>query len=1832
MLLLWGAVAWGQPSANFSANVTSGCVPLLVQFQDQSTGAIVTRNWTLGPSSSSVANPVQLYNAGGTYTICLTVTDTAGLSDTHCKTNYISAFALPTVDFVASPTVGCLPANVAFTDNSSSPSGAAITQWAWSFGDGGSSTQPNPSHTYTQVNTFDVNLRVTDANGCVRSLNKVDYVDVVAPPQAGFTATNRLSCSVPHAVTFNNTTVTGGNYSYLWEFGDGTTSTVFSPVHTYQTSGIYTVRLTVTDNATGCTDVFTRNNYVDLTPKLSFAVSDTTGCGPTTFQFTNTTPGNSSGWVWHFGTGDSATVENPSYTYTTPGNYSVSLTATDATGCRSTKVDTFLITIYPEPTVSYTSTGALQSCSFPHAVSFQSNASLPVDYLWDFGDGTTDTVANPTHIFTGNGTFPVRLTVTTADGCTASVLTDTVTIQPTVANFSADQLSGCAPLAVNLTDLSTSLFPVTNWDWTINGVSYTQQNPSLLLTDTGYVDLQLIVTDASGCMDTIVSNSLIAVGTTANLSFSVTNAAPCVGDSTRFINTSDTYIQEWNWDFGDGGSSQAFEPIYYYQDTGGYNVTLTGTHYDCISTLSLLNVVSPPSPRARFSTTVVCDSSDLVRFNNTSRGGHRWHWDFGDPTTQADTSLLENPRYTYPARGNYRVILTAYDDSTGCVHADTNVVRIRLVEAAFAVSPDTICAGDLVSLQNNSLGANAYLWSSASGNLTNATDTVPDLTYTQGFYTGIQLIATDVNSCADTALFSGEIAVSDVSPQFAIDTTTGCVPFTVQFTDQSTTFLGALTGWQWNFGDGNGSNAPFGVSHTYQTRGNYSPRLRVTNSYGCTRVLVQNSAVQPTYPYVDFDGDTLACTGQNVSFTEQASGTNVTYFWDFGDGNTSTQANPTHAYASEGLYTVCLTVVDENGCDSTYCQPDFVRIADPLAGFTADTTRGRCGTLTVQFLDTSSNAVTRRWFFGDGTSSLLPNPIKTYTTGSYDVMLVINNGAGCRDTIFKPHFIQVTSPSASIDFTPSSGCPPLGVTFTAITEGIQTLTWVPGDGGQVIQQGTFGNDTLSVTYDYQSGGIYTPVLIAESEPGCQEVVIADSTVAVEVFELDIAVTDTLVCDTGTIDFTALVTTPIPIDTLLWTFSGGSVSTSQDSIVSVFFNSPGTYTATLYAGNGVCDRTFTRTIEVVPSPAASFIYTPTTLCDPTMVSFSSTSTLSSGAITQTLWDFGAYGTDTLLTSSIFVPQADTFGVQLVAVSDRGCTDTTIQTIAIHPTPVADAGQDFQVCRGEVGQLQGSGNGSYSWSPAAPLSCSNCPNPLFTLNQSTTFVLTVTTPEGCVDTDTVRVTLNPFSTPIIQVSNDTVVCEGDVIQLFVSGGTSVIDYTWDTSRPGLSCYVGCSNPFASPTVTTTYPVTLTGPGGCQSHDSIRVTVINDEADIAGPDRVICGGDTAQLSIAFGNNPVWTPYDGLSCAFCPDPIASPSEPTTYSVTVTTDNGCTVSDTIRLTPVPTDAIDAGPDLTICTGGSIALQGSANPAVASLVRWNNGATLSDSLSLTAIATPTQTTTYSLSANAAGCTLRDSMTVFVVNSATISDATFELCEDEIATLSLAANAQTFEWTPTVGLSDPTSPNPVIQLSSSQVYTVTASLPTCPSATATITVNVTPSPQIEGFGVQQVFAGTTAPIGLTVEQNAAFTYQWSPNVDISCTNCPQPLIQANTDGLQYTVLVTTPDGCQAQDSITIDLVEGCNGDLIVMPNIFTPNGDGNNDRLFVRGSSIQRLKSFKVFARSGELVFESSDLNIGWDGTYQGQALDTGVFVYYIEAFCELDGRLITKKGNVTLVR
>ena len=506
------------PVAAFSANTTTGVAPLTVAFTDESTGtAPLTYAWDFednGTVDETTKNATHTYLAAGNYTVNLTVTGPGGI-DSEVRTDYITvteAPAAPVAAFSANTTTGVAPLTVAFTDEST---GTAPLTYAWDFEDNGTvdETTKNATHTYLAAGNYTVNLTVTGPGG-IDSEVRTDYITVTeapAAPVAAFSA-NTTTGVAPLTVAFTDESTGAGTKTYEWDFtNDGTVdATTPDAVYTYPSAGTYTVNLTVTNAGGSNSEV--KTDYITVTtapvsPIAAFSANTTSGTAPLTVAFTDASTGTAPlTYAWDFtndGTVD-ATTKNATYTYLTAGTYTVNLTVTGPGGTDSEVKSSYITVTSVTPKISAQFTAAPVSGRSPLAVRFTDQSTGTItSYEWDFNnDGMVDSrIKNPLKFFTSAGEYTVQLTVRGPDGTDQEVKNQyiDVTAKPLrpIAFFSANTLSGAAPLNVTFTDKSYNNPDSYLWKFG-DGTTSTLKNPSHTYPVPGYYKVSLTASNVAG--------------------------------------------------------------------------------------------------------------------------------------------------------------------------------------------------------------------------------------------------------------------------------------------------------------------------------------------------------------------------------------------------------------------------------------------------------------------------------------------------------------------------------------------------------------------------------------------------------------------------------------------------------------------------------------------------------------------------------------------------------------------------------------------------------------------------------------------------------------------------------------------------------------------------------------------------------------------------------------------------------------------------------------------------------------------------------------------------------------------------------------------------------------------------------------------------------------------------------------------------------------------------------------------------------------------------------------------------------------------------------------
>lgn len=1222
------------PTVSFSASPTTGCTPLQVTLTQSSPnlpGYMYVWDYGNGAprdTSFAPASPVTYTNSSTTtdqtYTVTLYIISDQGCIDSLRRTITVRRRVI--ASFSASPALVCQGVPVTFTNTSQ-----GATSYTWNFGDGSpNSSLASPTHTYTTPGTYQVTLVASNTTtGCRDTAQQTITVEPIPSPT--FTRNPAGGC-LPFTPTLTNTTPFDPTYLYIWNYGNGSPpETTYTPsTPTYTTSGTFSISLEVVTPA-GCRRTTTQNLSVSPKPTANFTVASSV-CQRVGVAFTNTSSGATS-YQWDFGDGNTSTSLSPSHTYTTPGTYTIQLIAISSAGCRDTL--TRSITVLPRPQADFTYT--VECLGSP--TTFADASVGAVAWQWDFGDGNTSTLQNPTHTYASAGTRPVRLIVTNSDGC-RDTITKLVPVNSTPnPNFSAT--SACLGQATVFTDLTPGTPTSWRWDFGDGSPPSTLQHPTHTYTIPGTYSVKLVVTVGTGCTDSLTRPVTVHPVPTADF----TATASCAVDQPVVFTNTSTGASTYQWNFGDGSPpSAALSPTHVYSAGGTYTVQLIAMNAaGCRDTFSQ-SVTVYPKPDISFSADTVCVGTPTAFTGSSNLPLSNWEWDFGDTQTGSGPSVS----HLYAAPGLYTVQLIGQSPD-GCRDTATRQVWVKpLPTAAFTAS--TPCLGEATTFTDQSTHAIAWNWDFGDGSGSSTLQNPSYIYALPGTYTVTLTVWNNVG-CFHTV--SQSVTVRP-KPTAAFGADTVCWSFPTSFTDQST---GATT-WLWDFGDGSGSTLQH-PQHTYAQAGTYVVTLIVTNAQGCRDTFQQNVVVHPR-PTASFTYDT-ACAFRPLQFINTSQGTPTFWLWDFGDGNSSTLQSPVHIYTAGGIYLVTLTVGNAVGCTDQISLPVAVYTM-PNVDFQADTV---CVGRPTRFFNLTQDNVPVNyvWLFGDGNASFSANPTYIYQApGTYQVTLIATNIHGCDTFITKP---VVVAPIPQANFSSDTACVGTATTFVDATQGlVDTWIWNFGDGTVDTVH------TPSVQHLYPGAGTYV-VSMTALFGGCASTVTKGVRV-VDSVDAQILLSEYVICPGETI--TALDASTGGPTWWLWDMGNGQTYTSPH-VTNLLYPDSGLYTIRLIVGNGYCTDTATASLYVIGYPQA--LFSVQNACAGTPILLQNTSFPSSLPV-QWLWHFGNGDTSHAQQPVYAYPQAGTYTVTLILHNGR-CGDTLRQTVTIWPNPIATIGVRDSITR-------------------------------------------------------------------------------------------------------------------------------------------------------------------------------------------------------------------------------------------------------------------------------------------------------------------------------------------------------------------------------------------------------------------------------------------------------------------------------------------------------------------------------------------------------------------------
>ncbi len=891
----------------------------------------------------------------------------------------------------------------------------------------------------------------------------------------------------------------------------------------------------------------------------------------------------------------------------------------------------------------------------------------------------------------------------------------------------------------------------------------------------------------------------------------------CAPGSMEFINASTNVSPTTNftWDFGDGSPIQTYDhnnagvtlSHMYLRNTVDCEteVRLTAENYcsNGVPTEASFNPVliwDLDDPAITASATYLCYPDTLVHFDNTTEKNcinfgntaQRYEaWNFGDYWGLGYDSIIPWQPYDAPTRPGYDIAFPGMGTYTitmqersfcGDVQTDITVVIGPPPIAGITRDKDTVCVGEPVVFSNTTTGiANQIRFDFGDGSPFEWGGANKTHTYaTPGTYEAV-LRARNTNgtgSCQDYDTIQVVVLPSAV-PNFTINTVNGCDSLTASFSNTST---GAIA-WSWNFGNGNTSAAQFPPNQTYVGPGKYYISLEVENSNGCLRTLTDSLQVFAS-PEPNFFPKNV-CQNVEALLTDSSvidpDDPIVSWNWNLGDGNFSTDTNVIHTYTLNGTYPVNLQVATVN-CTASETITLTVE-PKPTANFSIDQDSA-CNPLTSSFTNQSVLATSFKWGFGSGDSSSLPNPTQTFTNSSlaqdstYNIELIAFSAFGCSDTATSSVKV-LYNPTASFSSNETLDCAPLLVDFVNTSVGAGSYLWQ-------LDSSSSSATNPSFTFENQSLFIQNkPVkLIARGPNGCQDSTQKTITVYPEPIFTFSAVPDSG-CSPLEVNFPSV----LGAVSYAWNFGDGTTAAGANPTHTFTNTAPiaQSFTTQLIATNSFgCNDTSSENIVVYPKPTAGFSASSTAGCQPFNALFTNQSILADSFF----WYVGTNLEQSDMGSNfnyIFThnqPITQNPLISLIVQSAQGCLDTFQNTVAVQPLVQAIFEVDSQGCAPFTANFQNTSTGAdnFVWNfddgaNSIEVSPSHLYNPPTPTNYN--IQLTSSSNAGCSDDTTISIQV--FQTPVADFVATPSSQQFPAATVHVTNNSSagVFNYTWQFS---------------------------------------------------------------------------------------------------------------------------------------------------------------------------------------------------------------------------------------------------------------------------------------------------------------------------------------------------------------------------------------------------------------------------------------------------------------------
>jgi len=1032
-------------------------------------------------------------------------------------------------------------------------------------------------------------------------------------------------------------------------------------------------------------------NVVNCPPPQDAAIGPIDACNGVAITFDNQSGAGANGFWWDFGTAnpaDTSIVFEPTFTYPSIGTYTVTLMAQKGTLCADTV--TYVMTISglngdftPPDTLCIGESGTWTDISIP------APNGVVDSWQWDFGDGNTSTAQNPTHSYASSGDFMVQLIVGTDVGCS-----DTITKQMHVKvppQAGIVPLPGCNGLTVDFTSSSDPLATGLWWDFGTGFPADTSDltDPTFTYGSFGSYTVSLVAQKGTSCADTATYAITISEITADFAAVDTTCTNVLVPYSDLSFTTGGGVVDSWQWDFDGAGSSTSQNPSIGYTVAGDYDVQLiVESDLGCIDSITI-DITVEDAPQAIIGPTDFC-SGLTVDFSNASpAGASGFHWDFGT-ANPADTSILDNPTFTFPSFGSYTIVLTA-QKGTDCETVTTLDIQVSEITADF-VSVDTICEGDNISFTDASItqvGTTITDWDWNFGDLNISTQQNP--THQYNGTTGtvpVELIVTSNIGCKDTIVQNVEVIplpIVDAGMDTAV-----CV------SNPSLLLNGSISGTGGGFWTGLGG--VFTPSNTIMNP-TYFASLGELNNGSTQLVLTSNAtlycaAVTDTLtiqyldtPTIDAGLDIQVCDdttyiqlGATVQFTTNTVWTTngAGAFDDDGLLDATYTFSPGEIIAGDSI-AFGIETFNFSGCPDDMDTVWLFFNSPPTIGTVFDDTV--CAGFPIP-LNSNSTTGNGLWTTsGDGVfnpdssdATLYDHGVLDETAGMVTIYFESLDNGGCAALYDTLDIVIVPSPTP--DYTFVEDCFGSATVFTNNSTSVDPIVgyqWT-------FEPGETSTDT-DPTHTFTTPGIHPVELIVTSANGCTDTL----TIDVNAHHIPVAAfgIPAPCLEPASFFFDSSSVVNDSIVSWNWDF-GDASSASTDQNPAHIYGGSGTYDVTLSVTSGFgCSNSTTVAITIFEGPTAAFTVSPPSGNVGDDIYFTDNSVPNPQPIVSWMYDFGD---STTLASPdavhVFDPEGE-YEVTLIVIDDAGCTDSITVVVPVYHgplvpsafTPNGDGNNDF-----------------------------------------------------------------------------------------------------------------------------------------------------------------------------------------------------------------------------------------------------------------------------------------------------------------------------------------------------------------------------------------------------------------------------------------------------------------------------------------------------------------------------------------------------------------------------